>query len=347
MNENKPDFLSFSVSWRGMLAAVGIVAFGIGVISCFTTVLGFLGKFSWYLDLFSHFRVQYMLGLGLLGLFLFLRGYRKVSGVFIVFAFINFGLVLPLYFGGRDVPESSGDPVRIMLLNVSTDHGDPERVGKLIQEIDPDILVLEEINIKWMRDLSELESSHPHSQVQEREDNFGIGLFSKFPVIDAGIIDIGGGVPSIVATVVTDQGQVRIIATHPLPPVNGEYTQGRNEQFERLPDHTHSSLPVILIGDLNATPWSYHFKKMLKKTGLIDSSRGRGVQATWPRNIPVLLIPLDHFLHSPDVYVVEKRIGANVGSDHYPMIVDFVIGAEKGISTRQPKSSRSIAPDSQ
>lgn len=288
-------------------------------------MLGFLGKFSWFLDLFSHFRVQYMLGLGFLGLLLFLRGYRKAAAVFIAFALINFGIVLPLYFGGQEVPANAGSPLRVMFLNVGTDSGDTERVGRLVQDIDPDILVLEEISSQWMSDLKALEKSHPHSQVQTREDNFGIGLFSKFPLVDSGIIDIGGGVPSIVATIVAEQGEVRIIATHPLPPVNGEYSRGRNEQFERLPNHTRSSLPLILLGDLNVTPWSYHFRRMLKRTGLIDSSQGRGVQATWPRTLPVLLIPLDHFLHSSDVFVVEKSIGANVGSDHYPVIVDFVI----------------------
>ncbi len=67
-------------------------------------------------------------------------------------------------------------------------------------------------------------------------------------------------------------------------------------------------------GDLNAAPWNRHFRRLVKRSGLIDSSKGRGIQPTWPSNNLLLLIPLDHFLHSPEIAVLDKKVGANVGS---------------------------------
>lgn len=36
-------------------------------------------------------------------------------------------------------------------------------------------------------------------------------------------------------------------------------------------------------------------------------------------------IPIDHCLHSPDITVINRRVGSDVGSDHYPLIIDFSI----------------------
>ena len=106
-----------------------------------------------------------------------------------------------------------------MLLNVNSRLGDAERVRQVVQEADPDILLLEEITSKWVRNLQWLTDSHPHRRVQPREDNFGIGLFSKLPLAEDEIVYIGDAeVPSIVATVETSQGKLRVIATHPVPP---------------------------------------------------------------------------------------------------------------------------------
>jgi len=55
----------------------------------------------------------------------------------------------------------------------------------------------------------------------------------------------------------------------------------------------------------------------------------RGMQPTWPTFSPLLEIPLDHLLHTKDVTIVNREIGVDVGSDHYPLIVDLVLGDEK------------------
>jgi endonuclease/exonuclease/phosphatase (EEP) superfamily protein YafD len=254
---------------------------------------------------------------------------RKTAAIFLGLACVNFLLVLPLYFGdGNTLPE--GVPgMRAMLLNVNTRLGDAERVKRVIRDADPDILVLEEISSQWMSDLASLTDSHPYRLTQPREDNFGIGLFSKFPLAESEVAYIGSAeVPSILATISTGQTNLRVIATHPLPPSGPDYSRRRNEQLDQLPDYAQSSLPLILLGDLNVTPWNYHFRRLLARTGLQDSAQGYGVQPTWPNYNPILRIPIDHCLHSSDISVVDRRIGADVSSDHYPVIVDFVIGAD-------------------
>jgi endonuclease/exonuclease/phosphatase (EEP) superfamily protein YafD len=323
MTAKTSSFLSFSLRPWGLLTAAGVVA-------SVSTLFGHLGRFSWFLDLFSHFRVQYMLGLLVLGVLLFMGHRRKTAAAFLALACVNLMSVLPLYFGGSSAPDGAAPALRAMLLNVNTRLGDPDRVRTVISAVDPDILILEEISSAWMSDLTWLTNSYPHSLAQPREDNFGIGLFSKLPLAEAEIVYIGDAeVPSIVATVSASQTNLRVIATHPLPPGGPDYSLRRNDQLERLPDYVRSPLPVLVLGDLNVTPWNHHFRRLLARTGLRDSTKGFGVQPTWPNFNPLLRIPIDHCLHSEDIGILDRRVGGDVSSDHFPLIVDFVIGEER------------------
>jgi endonuclease/exonuclease/phosphatase (EEP) superfamily protein YafD len=92
------------------------------------------------------------------------------------------------------------------------------------------------------------------------------------------------------------------------------------------------------VGDLNVTPWNHRFRRLMQRSGLMDSSRGRGFQPTWPQDHPLLRIPIDHVLHSPDILVVNRRIGREVNSDHSPVIVDFmVITGETDAADKHPE----------
>ena len=130
-------------------------------------------------------------------------------------------------------------------------------------------------------------------------------------------------VPSITAKIRSRGKEFTVIATHPLPPVSPSYFYLRNEQLEKLPDFINGAEdPVLLLGDLNCTPWCYHFQQLLERTGLKNSSRGWGLHATWPTALPLLLIPIDHCLYHPAITIVKKETGPFIGSDHYPVIVD-------------------------
>ncbi len=319
--EKSADFFRLiSARLRGLITAVGAVA-------CAATLLGFFGAFGWFADLFAHFRVQYFAGLTLAAVLLLILRQRKTAAFFGLVAVVNLCTILPLYFGRVDLVSASKPKLRAMLLNVNRISGKVDRVAQTIEDFNPDIVVLEEVDARWVDELRAVMAGYPHSKIQPREDNFGIALYSRLPFTRAEIVYIGeAGVPSVVAEVETKHGAFTVIATHPLPPYGGSYSRWRNDQLRKLPDHVRGATsPVLLLGDLNASPWSHHFRRLLRETGLRDSSQGRGVQPTWPTHNPLLWIPIDHCLHSPEMQVVQKKIGPQVGSDHYPVIVDFTV----------------------
>lgn len=157
-----------------MLSAAGAVA-------CIATILGFCGRFGWLFDLFSHFRVQYFAGLATVATLLLVPRQRKAAAFFAFFALINLAVILPLYFGPTVQTNDHEPKLRAMLINVNSHSGNPTQVAKALSETDPHILVLEEITSRWLTELEEALRAYPHSCVRPRDDNFGIGLFSKLP----------------------------------------------------------------------------------------------------------------------------------------------------------------------
>ncbi len=302
----------------GLLAAAGYIA-------CATTALGFLGRFWWFADLFSNFRIQYLVGLAVAGTLMLLARQRKAAAVFFAFAAANFACVAPLYFGG-DAATAASPALRLMLLNVNSGSGDPARVREAIAALGPDVVALEEVNGRWMDALEPLLEKYPHVLAEPREDNFGIALFSKLPLERPRVAEIGAaGVPTLIASVRVGNAPLDIVATHPLPPYGADYSALRNEQLERLGEAVDPSLPVVPIGDLNTTPWNYHFRRLLERSGLRDSTRGHGPLLTWPSFFLPMRIPIDHILHSPSVAVLRRGIGPGVGSDHLPVVADVAL----------------------
>jgi endonuclease/exonuclease/phosphatase (EEP) superfamily protein YafD len=305
--------------WGVVLAA--------GTLAGTASLLGFLGAYHWFLDLCSHFRMQYVLGLGLVSVLLLVFKRWRTAAASGVLAALNLGVILPLYFGEPSVPVTKERPVRALLANVNTQTGDAEAVAAAIRQWEPDIIVLEEVNARWLSKLKPVLSGYGYFRQEPRDDNFGIGLWSRFPFTRAEVVEIGSaGVPSIVAEIETSQGRCTVLATHPLPPIGKTYSDFRNNQLAELPRWVlQASSPVVLLGDLNTTPWNHYFQRLLRESNLQNSAQGRGIGPSWPTHNPLLRIPLDHCLFSDGIGIVARQTGPNVGSDHFPLIVDFVV----------------------
>jgi endonuclease/exonuclease/phosphatase (EEP) superfamily protein YafD len=293
---------------------------------CGCTLTAFLGGLWWRFDLTANFRLQYLLCL-LLALVVFLIGKRWpwaiVSGIF---AIVNFADMLPAFVGPGKTSKPSPKSFTVLLANVLSSNKEYEQVRKLIRSVDPDIITVVEATEAWMKELSALGETYPHVLSRPREDNFGIALFSRIPFTESEAVQIGdAGVPSLFARFQVDETELTVIATHPLPPTRASTSRHRNDQLRELADLVRSVRgAVLVVGDLNTAPWSPHFKRLLRRAGLCDSRRGRGIQPTWQAGLPCFLrIPLDHVLHSSDITILRREIGPNIGSDHLPVIVEF------------------------
>jgi len=74
--------------------------------------------------------------------------------------------------------------------------------------------------------------------------------------------------------------------------------------------------PVLVLGDLNATPWSSVLQSLEGSADLRNSAYGYGVQATWPSRAGPLGIPIDQLLYSRELTVTDRSTGPTFGSEH-------------------------------
>jgi endonuclease/exonuclease/phosphatase (EEP) superfamily protein YafD len=310
--------LSTRLSSWGLLGALGTVV-------CSLTACGFAGRFGWLVELTSHFRVQCLWSLAALaGVHVLGRRWRSAT-LFGLFAAVNLWVVAP-YLGSRDAPSDQAvGTFRILLLNVHTENTRYELVRALLREMSPDVVVLEEVNDRWLRELPDLQRTHPFSIRAPRDDNFGMALFSQRPLRDPRVINLGEArVPSVAAGVEMAGTTVTVVGTHPLPPGSPEQLRLRDGQLTAVGAFLRGQKgPWVLVGDLNATPWSRCFEELIRATGLTDTARGGGLRGTWPVGLPVMRIPIDHCLVSERLEVVNRKVGPDVGSDHFPVVTDL------------------------
>ena len=319
------DFFRMRIEVWGLLTAAGFAAV-IGSLS------GFLGRMAWWMDLGSHFRVQYIVLFAVLAVLYMVGRRRAWAGACLLCAIINAVPVAAYLFPRRAYDIVEGPSIKAVQINVNSRQGNPDRVLQFLKKENPDVLILEEISDEWMRLLEPVLRDYPHRLVETRMDNFGMGLFSRVTTISNEVMFFGVvGVPSMKAHMELGGRPFVLLVTHPLPPGGPEYSWHRNKQLEDVAGYVRKAgdRPLILMGDLNVSPWSPYYHDFVKRSGLINSSRGRALHVTWPEFMPFLRIPIDHCLHSRDVAIVSKRVGESVGSDHYPVIVRFALKPEK------------------
>ncbi len=312
------SFFSQRIRLCGLLTVVGYLA-------AFGTIAGFLGQYAWWMDLGSHFRVQYAILFTFLTIYYALCKKKRWALGALSLAFVNAMPVAMFLLPRAAATSASGASFRAMLINVNTERGDPARVITAITKENPDIVVLEEISDEWVKALDPVLKTYPVRKIEPRNDNFGIGLFTRIPCVSTRVEYLGDAkVPSIFAEIMPDDRKLTLITTHPLPPGGSEYSSCRNEQLDKVAKEAATIQgPVLLLGDLNVTPWSYYYRRFVKTSELHDSAKGRSINPTWPSFFPLLGIQIDHCFHSDEVVISSRRVGRNVGSDHYPLTMDF------------------------
>ncbi|MCK4665678.1 hypothetical protein KAU33_02960 [Candidatus Dependentiae bacterium] len=306
---------------------IDIVFISIAFLIIVLTSLSYLSCFGWVLELTSHFKAQYLFLLLTLSIYFILR--RKWLTLTLSFAFLILNLIsiIPLYID-PSIPEiKNGTNLTLLLINVQSKNLKYYKVINFINKTNPDIIVTLEINLHWKPALAKEMERYEFQKIVFGKDDFGIGLYSKYPLINPEIFYFGpANVPTIISDIDVKGKIITLCATHPKSPGTLTNFRNRNIQLSELAKSREKyKNSFILIGDLNLTSWSCHFNKICQEMKLYDSRKGFGIQATWPAKFPLLLIPIDHCLLSEDIKVLERKIGGFVGSDHRPIILNLLI----------------------
>ncbi len=310
---------------------IGISFTGLLQVACLGVVIGtfapLLSDWYWWFDLLSHFRLQYAL-LSLLFLLGFIFAKRKVFSVIALMVLsANIYLIWPhLAWGAATQNEQNTQTLKVFHANVYTANQQHQLLIDQLNEEQADVIILQEIDNKWLKSLRVLNQDYPHRIELPRSDNFGMAVFSRLPFENQRILNWTTlDIPSFEFSVSSNNQLVNIIATHPPPPINRYYFDAIAQQFHAINQiiNDNPNTNHVVIGDLNTTVWSQHYKILNSIKGLKNARTGFGLLPTWPTNLLPMMIPIDHCLVSEKIEVTNIKTGQNIGSDHLPLIVEL------------------------
>jgi endonuclease/exonuclease/phosphatase (EEP) superfamily protein YafD len=281
-----------------------------------------------YLELFAHFRLQYLVAAATLGILLFAVRSRSWAIGMLLIGAVNAAPVLPWYQPGAAVP-TGGTTLKLLLANLYSANPHPERLLRLVDAEQPDLIFLQEMTGHAAHALSPLQERYPFGTTIARDDNFGIAVFSRSDIRVRSPASPPFGFPTLVVEQVIDGRTVTLVSTHPMPPLGATRYESRNRQLAHAAALLNQAAgPRLLIGDLNTTMWGEHYRQLVDATGLQDAREGFGVLPSWPQPWRPAMIPIDHCLVSPEFAVADLRTGPDIGSDHLPLIAELVLRPE-------------------
>jgi endonuclease/exonuclease/phosphatase family metal-dependent hydrolase len=151
--------------------------------------------------------------------------------------------------------------------------------------------------------IRQLAADYPHRLINAGNDVTGIAVLSRAAPHHSNTLDLArNGVPSYLLTFESEGGSISVLGTHLGWPLGADNSRVRNSQLAALAqlarDHTG---PLVIVGDLNITPFSPVFQQALREGGLRRCVPDAGLTPTWPAWFPPLFIQIDHCLATAGV----------------------------------------------
>ena len=201
-----------------------------------------------------------------------------------------------------------------------------------VNEVTPDVILVLEVNKRWIDELRVLEKDYSYNKYFPREDNFGIALFSKHPFSNERFISLSTrSGPAIITDIQYADKSISLLGLHTLPPTSPLLFRHRNIQIENAVKvlETRQTETKIIMGDLNSTPFSKGIKP------IVDAgyrSGTAGFMPTWPKLYSLALIQIDHIFCKTTNESIRlskdiKRIDIK-GSDHFGVYAELKLNSD-------------------
>ncbi len=307
------------------LAAVAVIVTGFSL----------LGRQFWLAEILSHFRPQMAFGSVLLVVLALATRQRLGIALAAAAAIANALPLLPyLEAPGAAAAANDATPVKILAFNLRGSHADRPGLQRLVAQERPDIVVLTELPREQQHRLDLFNGaflSFPLVIFDDVGSSHDVVIYSSWRALETRVDrSVSRRLPVVSADLCAPHHAdaaprcLRLVALHAARPLDGG-APARDAQLD-LAGRLAAAAPsgsAIVAGDLNLTPWSPVFAELLARAGLRDSGTGRGLVATWLSRFVLFGLPIDHVLIGDAFDVRERRIAADLGSDHLPVIVEL------------------------
>ncbi|MBP6751032.1 MAG: endonuclease/exonuclease/phosphatase family protein, partial [Xanthomonadaceae bacterium] len=224
--------------------------------------------------------------------------------------------LLPLMSASDALPaaaDAAKPTLTIVAANILASNPNPARLIAWLKAAPADVVVLTELTHGHAAAIErELGALYPHRALEPEDSPIGIGVMARRPLADIALKRSVDGIPSLSARIDIDGRTVRVVAAHPMPPMAPHWHEERDRLLIALAEDA-GDMPLIVAGDLNATPWSTALS-VAAEHGL---RRATGLRPTWSSRY--VGIPIDHVLGSAHWRRGDSERGPDIGSDHRPV----------------------------
>lgn len=262
-------------------------------------------------------------------------------------------LIGGLWLGGRQVrpalvntlvPEAT---LTILTFNVFPENEQLDTALQTILEYNADIVMLQEVR----GDLTPMLDAYEYSHVQVMDSGYEHGIFSRYPLKDAGMVTLAEMDNQRAEVVLPDDTSIALYNLHLYMPLNEDESQflllrydetRRNQQIDELVDLVEAeTIPVIVGGDFNMSEYSpiYNDLNAVLRDAYRETNYAFGF--TFPAGafeefgdyLPPIL-RLDYLWASDDLMPIRAALGTPLGSDHLPLIVELALPKLLEVATR-------------
>ncbi len=228
--------------------------------------------------------------------------------------------------------------IKLLISNVMQENDNYDKLLALIQERDPDLLLMVETDEKWKNEMQRESSRFPYRMEIPMDNRYGMIFYSKLELKNEQVRHLRDKeYPSIKTKLVLEgQPDIHFVGVHPPPPSPTEETYSTDRDAELLmvaKEVRDLKGPVIVAGDLNDVAWSYTTDRFLNISGLLDPRKGRGIFATFHAKYFFMRWPLDHIFCSSHFRLKKMGLLSKIGSDHFPVYSELALPLEDGPSS--------------
>ncbi|MNQ56696.1 hypothetical protein D3C85_708260 [compost metagenome] len=230
---------------------------------------------------------------------------------------------------GAALPREDAPTLTLYSANLWAPNTDVEAIARSIVEADADIVVLVELGDGPAAQLDRVLAGYPHRLLNARVDRPSgaarAAIASRYPL--TAIADRPDGLVSVSAVAQTPLGPINIIGAHLTRPWPFQHQWGQINQATALAAiRRDMNGPVIAAGDFNSVSSARIGRQIQAETGLIPAP---GWPGTWPSVLPpAFAMTIDQVWRSPDLALLERKLGRKNGSDHRPVITRFTLAAK-------------------
>ena len=321
-----------------------------GILAIVLTIFPFVAADYWWIRVFDfpHVQLTVLTGLALLLYFIKfnIRWIEDYVFVVILIACLVVQTAKIYPYTALAEPEigdsSSGEPsIKLLTVNVLQKNKDHKSILSEINRLDPDLLIIDEANLDWVKDISpSLSEKYIYKKEVPFDNTYGKLFYSKLKMVDPEVhFMVEDSIPSIDTKLIFRGDTIQFYSIHPTPPMpqHNPSSSDRDAEMMKIALKTRDAkFPVIVMGDFNDVAWSQTTRMFRKVGGLLDLRIGRGFYNTFNAKNFIMRWPLDHIFATEEFRVKRIEVGNDVGSDHFPAFAEI---------TLEPKRAKEQIPE--